>query len=147
MKAAPSLLKTLNVTQQKMQSLTWALTEWGSGTPPKAAKDFIKHRFPVDASWFQEGLNDLNALCRWAFPCFDASACLLTRVFSSSRSMASPLTWATRWLLTTPASTLSTCSCTTPGRRCGASRWPARRNTRIWSRPASGEVSSTAASA
>ncbi|KAF1384626.1 hypothetical protein PFLUV_G00122160 [Perca fluviatilis] len=59
-------------------------------------------------------------------PCWP-SRCCSTR--NLPWSMGSPLTWAMRWRPTTLASTLSTCSCTMPGRRCGALRSPALRNT------------------
>lgn len=45
------------------------------------------------------------------------------------RSMGFPRTWATRWPLTTLGSILYTCSCMMPGRKFGASKWPARRST------------------
>lgn len=64
---------------------------------------------------------------------------------SPYRSTESPPTWATQWLLITRGSTLSTCSCTTPGKKSGASKWPARRSTLTWSLHASDVASSTVA--
>lgn len=72
--------------------------------------------------------------------------CWINR-FSPPRSMASPPTWATPWLPTTLGCTPSMSSCTTLGRRCGASRWPARRSTPTSNLPASDGDSYTAVSA
>lgn len=63
------------------------------------------------------------------------------------RSTLSPHTWVMQWLLITQASTLFTCSSTRPGRKCGASEWPARRSILISNQPVTAEASSTAASA
>ncbi len=49
-----------------------------------------------------------------------------------SRSMASQQIWAMLWLRTTLGFTQFTASYMRPGSLCGASRWPALRNTPIW---------------
>lgn len=48
------------------------------------------------------------------------SVFVLRLCFSACRNMASPLTWAMLWPLTTRVFTQYTASCTKPGRVCGA---------------------------